>query len=201
MESEYEINLKSDFEIFLKKFGKFLKDERENNGYKSVESYSNTIGIDQSTISKYERGEENITLRRIYTLLRSHRKSHEFIVKLFTTNGGDEELIKTLDTKQQVTLQVRNEIELKVGKEVANSLDYQHYDRINRILILCLNKSLKKKDLRDKLNLKTYTIHFNKSLEICITNNWISMTKPDKPNSHLQEYFTTKLGKDILLPK
>ncbi|WP_454880715.1 helix-turn-helix domain-containing protein [Sphingobacterium detergens] len=197
MESEYEKSLEKEFEKFLEALGQYLKQERENQGFNSVLPFANILDIDVSTIGKYERGQENLTVKRLYTLLRGLAKSHDQILKFFSIshNSQKEQVSKSFSEAQE--LQVRTQVKKYYGQE----LDSHHLARIHQMLTACFNHPIKKTVLRDGLSLKTYTKHFNQCLEICIQANWIQMTKQGKRKSNDQKYFTTIEGKRLLITK
>src|SRR5690606_41405195 len=82
MESEYEKSLEKDFKKFLILLGEQLKQGRLNLGFETIPTFANMVDIAISTIGKYERGEENLTVKRLYTLLRAQNNSHEQILDL-----------------------------------------------------------------------------------------------------------------------
>lgn len=195
MESEYEKSLEKEFEKFLEALGQYLKQERENQGFKSVLPYANILDIDVSTMGKYERGQENLTVKRLYTLLRGLGKSHNEILKLFSIsyNSQKEQVSQSFSESQEL------QVKIQVKKYSDKELDSHHLVRIHQMLTACFDRPIKKTVLRDQLSLKTYTKHFNECLEICIQANWIQMTKQGKRNFNDQKYFTTLEGKRVLL--
>ncbi len=195
MESEYEKSLEKEFEKFLEVLGRYLKQERENQGFNSVSPFANLLDIDVSTIGKYERGQENLTVKRLYTLLRGLGKSHDQILKFFSISHNSQKELVSKSFSEAQELQVR----IQVKKYSEKELDAHHLVRIHQMLTVCFNHPIKKTVLRDALLLKTYTKHFNECLEICIQANWIQMTKQGKPKSNDQKYFTTIDGKRLLI--
>ncbi len=195
MESEYEKSLEKEFEKFLEALGQYLKQEREDQGFNSVLPFANILDIDVSTIGKYERGQENLTVKRLYTLLRGLGKSHNEILEMLSisNNSQKEQISKSFSETQEP--QVRTQVKKHFDQE----LDSHHLIRIHQMLTACFKRPIKKTVLRDELSLKTYTKHFNECLEICIQANWIQMTKKEKRKSNDQKYFTTIEGKRLLI--
>jgi len=198
MESEYEKNLADSFKKFLKALGDILRLGRTNLGFKTIEPFANLVDINISTIGKYERGDENITIKRLYTLLRACGKSHEEIVKMFETLISNSTSMPATPLSEQHEQQLRLQVKAKLGAKVANALKSDHINRIYLMLAYCDDKKIRKTDLRKFFDLDSYTKHFNHCLKIADDMDWINMTYPEKPNAKNQSYYTTESGKEVL---
>ena len=198
MESEYEKGLEKDFEKFLIILGKQLKQGRLDLGFETISTFANIVDIAISTIGKYERGEENLTVKRLYTLLRAQNKSHEQIVEMFSTIPSPIEKESSFSLPEQAEQQVKQQVKIKLGRKEADSLDTSHIKRIYLLLAFCAPQKRRKKQLQEIFGLKSYTRHFDKCLNICLSAEWIKMTKPNQPNSNDQKYYTTEAGKKVL---
>ncbi|WP_164126592.1 helix-turn-helix domain-containing protein [Sphingobacterium luzhongxinii] len=198
MESEYEKNLADSFKKFIKALGDILRLRRTSLGFKTIEPFANLVDINISTIGKYERGDENITIKRLYTLLRACGKSHEDIVKMFETFMSNSTSMPNTPLSDESEQQLRLQVEAGLGTEVAKVLKSDHINRIYLMLAYCDDKKTRKTDLKKFFNLDSYTKHFNLCLKIADDMGWINMTYPEKPNAKNQSYYTTEAGKEIL---
>src|SRR5690606_20833895 len=134
MESEYEKSLEKDFKKFLILLGEQLKQGRLNLGFETIPTFANMVDIAISTIGKYERGEENLTVKRLYTLLRAQNKSHEQIVEMFSTIPSPIEAESSFSLPEQTEQQVKQQVQIQLGRDEANSLDSSHIKRIYLLL-------------------------------------------------------------------
>lgn len=198
MNSEYEKQLEPEFEEFLKMIGRFLRKERELIGYSSADTFGNKIDIEGATIRTYEIGKGRMTLQRFYTLIRGLNKTKEEIFTELITGS-----LRTLNSTEfalskQQEGQVRGYLEKTISSELMKRLSPDDISRLYLMLTYCLNKNLKKSELKNMFGLSKYTENFNKVLKVAIDAKWINMTNQEGKRDRNQQYYTSEEGVKVL---
>jgi|LSQX01.1.fsa_nt_gb predicted HTH transcriptional regulator len=102
----------------------------------------------------------------------------------------------TFPTSEQITEQVTQQVTQQVTEQVTEQVTDQVTDQVKE-LIKILDKEMDRKEIQDILGLSHRENFRSNYLKPALEQGFVEMTIPDKPNSSLQKYRLTILGKQL----
>ncbi|MBB6271864.1 transcriptional regulator with XRE-family HTH domain [Pedobacter cryoconitis] len=189
--------LKIEEEAFLKALGQFFQRSRKEAGYKNANTFANVIGMSESQYRLYERGQANIKIKSLLTILKGLNKPFDVVFNIGLPSSQNSVVKDVFINESIQENQVRNQVVKLNGAAVEESLSSDDVKRLIKILISCF-RPLKKSDILKAVGLSAKTAKFSAVFNLLLDNTWIAKKFPEKSNSPKQIYFITDKGKNIL---
>ncbi|NDP28635.1 MAG: helix-turn-helix transcriptional regulator [Flavobacterium sp.] len=174
----------------------FFTEARKRLGYKTKDEFADAKNYTRSQYSEYESGTANPTVETIFNLLFEFGLKPENLFKLPGKLNQNSEVTQIYIPSAKIE-QLREQVKLSIGLEVAIKLTDQKATRILRTLAYC-TKPKSKADILSNLGLKNTTNNFHRAIGHALEFKWLEMTNPESRQSPEQRYVITEEGKRVV---
>jgi|GEM_PF-2069140 len=188
MNEKQDEYLNEGYYLLRKRLGEFLRAERKSLGYKNALELAMELGMSDTQLRSYERGEEDMQLSTLYKLLMGLGRIPEDIFTPLVLQGVSDENLPPNVLSSVKEHQLRQQVKAKLGAKVADALSSEEVYRLHEMVRLASRREVRKSEIRDSLGLKTYTRAFNRLLDIARQAGLLRLKYPDSLHHKGQRY-------------